>query len=333
VSPAPRPAPVRESGHPESRSRGQAGLRCRRGPGRTNALANPSWAGTSLRDGFDSLIARYRPQPDCAHDHGCRQGEPVEAAGPDGGFRFRPTLSRPLTDRTPFDFNTEQQQIHQHVLDMRAVRQLDHQRSRLQSDERVSPQRAIQRRRNRLQSVACCLAPTNMTSSVSATSPRRKQAEPVARGMAESHGSRDEDSSIDRLSGTRARARAAAPQVFTALVLGFAPESGALAQQTPTPLPLVTPPGPVSHLATRFDVVDAPEQFDRVLLIIDFPGGAWTPSHTSGGYLYVTVIDGEISTRTPGRPDPSTPTRPEARSPRPRASTWSWATPPRSMPA
>jgi hypothetical protein len=42
-------------------------------------------------------------------------------------------------------------------------------------------------------------------------------------------------------------------------------------------------------LRNRFDVVDAPEQFDRVLLIIDFPGGAWTPSHALGGYLYATV--------------------------------------------
>jgi quercetin dioxygenase-like cupin family protein len=58
----------------------------------------------------------------------------------------------------------------------------------------------------------------------------------------------------------------------------------------------------VSHFATRFDIVDAPEQFDRVLLIIDFPGGAWTPSHTPGGYLYMTVIEGDISTRTAGAP-------------------------------
>jgi quercetin dioxygenase-like cupin family protein len=58
----------------------------------------------------------------------------------------------------------------------------------------------------------------------------------------------------------------------------------------------------VSHFPTRFDVVDAPERFARVLLIIDLPGGAWTPPHAPGGYLYVSVIDGEISTRTPGTP-------------------------------
>jgi quercetin dioxygenase-like cupin family protein len=56
----------------------------------------------------------------------------------------------------------------------------------------------------------------------------------------------------------------------------------------------------VSHYATRFDVVDAPEQFDRVLMIIDFPGGAWTPPHAPGGTLYATVIEGEVSSRLGG---------------------------------
>jgi quercetin dioxygenase-like cupin family protein len=92
------------------------------------------------------------------------------------------------------------------------------------------------------------------------------------------------------------------PSLFAALLLGLAPGSATLAQQAPTPAPLVVPPGPVSHFATRFDIVDAPEQFDRVLMIIDFPAGAWTPSHTPGGSVYVTVIDGEVSTRTAGAP-------------------------------
>ena len=49
-------------------------------------------------------------------------------------------------------------------------RQLDHRRSRLQCDERLSLQRATQRRRNRLRSVASCFAPTNMTRCVAAAS-------------------------------------------------------------------------------------------------------------------------------------------------------------------
>jgi len=92
------------------------------------------------------------------------------------------------------------------------------------------------------------------------------------------------------------------PILLATLVIGVVPSSGALAQQTPTPIPLVAPPGPVSHFATRFDVVDVPEQFNQVLMIVDFPVGAWTPPHTPGGYVYTTVIDGEISTRMVSMP-------------------------------
>ena len=139
-------------------------------PGRI-ALANPSWARTSLRGRFHSLGARYRTLP---RSH-TRSGLPLGRARRSGVGRTedfasgRRSADR-LADGTPFDFNTEQQQIHQHLLGMRTVRQLDHRRSRLQSDERLSPQRATQRRRNRLRSVACCFAPTNMTRCVPAAS-------------------------------------------------------------------------------------------------------------------------------------------------------------------
>lgn len=88
--------------------------------------------------------------------------------------------------------------------------------------------------------------------------------------------------------------------IVAALLSGLLPGGAALAQQAPTPVPLNAPPGPVSHYATRFDVVDAPAHFSQVLQIIDFPADAWTPLHTPGGYVYTTVIAGEISTRTPG---------------------------------
>jgi quercetin dioxygenase-like cupin family protein len=65
------------------------------------------------------------------------------------------------------------------------------------------------------------------------------------------------------------------------------------------------PAGPVTHFPTRFDVVDAPAQFDQVLMIIDFPSGAWTPPHAPGGSLYMTVIEGELSTRNMGTPGPA----------------------------
>jgi quercetin dioxygenase-like cupin family protein len=76
--------------------------------------------------------------------------------------------------------------------------------------------------------------------------------------------------------------------------------SVALAQEVPTPVPLSVPPGPVTRFPSRFDIVDAPAHFRQVLLVIDFPAGAWTPLHTPGGFVYTTVVDGEISTRTNG---------------------------------
>ena len=65
----------------------------------------------------------------------------------------------------------------------------------------------------------------------------------------------------------------------------------------------------MGHLATRFDVVDAPKQFDRVLLIYRFPGRRMEPTHAPGGSLYVTVIEGEISTRLGGAPGDTYPAR------------------------
>src|SRR5712691_605972 len=91
--------------------------------------------------------------------------------------------------------------------------------------------------------------------------------------------------------------------VLAALLISLLPLGAALAQQAPTPIPLVAPPGPVSRFPTRFDVVDAPEHFDQVLLIVDFPAGTWTPPHTPGGYVYTTVIDGEITTKMVGMPE------------------------------
>jgi quercetin dioxygenase-like cupin family protein len=91
--------------------------------------------------------------------------------------------------------------------------------------------------------------------------------------------------------------------LLAALLISLVPLSAVLAQQAPTAIPLNAPPGPVTHFPTRFDVVAAPAHFNQVLLIIDFPAGIWTPLHTPGGYVYTTVIDGEISTRMIGMPE------------------------------
>ncbi|MEZ4861011.1 MAG: cupin domain-containing protein [Caldilineaceae bacterium] len=49
--------------------------------------------------------------------------------------------------------------------------------------------------------------------------------------------------------------------------------------------------GPVAELSGEFEVVQ---------LIVDFAAGAWTPSHTHGGMLVVTVRNGELTVRDDG---------------------------------
>jgi quercetin dioxygenase-like cupin family protein len=38
-------------------------------------------------------------------------------------------------------------------------------------------------------------------------------------------------------------------------------------------------------------------EFELVQLVVDFPAGTWTPAHTHGGALLVTVLNGEQTVR------------------------------------
>jgi quercetin dioxygenase-like cupin family protein len=59
---------------------------------------------------------------------------------------------------------------------------------------------------------------------------------------------------------------------------------------------------PVTKHLSRFDVPNPPAQFDQVLLVVDFPPGTWTPPHTHGGPVFITVAEGEVSARMAGMP-------------------------------
>ena len=87
------------------------------------------------------------------------------------------------------------------------------------------------------------------------------------------------------------------PTLLTALLISVVPATGALAQQAPTADAFGAPADPIHLFQARFNIVDAPAYFDKVLQVVVFSDGAWTPQHTSGGYVYTTVIDGAISTR------------------------------------
>ncbi|MCB0063452.1 MAG: cupin domain-containing protein [Caldilineaceae bacterium] len=66
--------------------------------------------------------------------------------------------------------------------------------------------------------------------------------------------------------------------------------------QAPAAAPAAAPaPGPAA--ATTDPVAELSGEFDLVQLIVDFPPGTWTPAHTHGGMLLVTVLQGEQTVR------------------------------------
>ncbi len=57
------------------------------------------------------------------------------------------------------------------------------------------------------------------------------------------------------------------------------------------------PPGPTTIYQNRLAVTEPLGEFELVQLVVDFPTGTWTPAHTHGGMLLVTVLNGEQTVR------------------------------------
>lgn len=57
------------------------------------------------------------------------------------------------------------------------------------------------------------------------------------------------------------------------------------------------PPGPTTVYKNVMPVTKALGEFELVQLVVDFPAGTWTPAHTHGGELLVTVLNGEQTVR------------------------------------
>lgn len=67
-------------------------------------------------------------------------------------------------------------------------------------------------------------------------------------------------------------------------------------------VPIQAPAAPAAPAAAAAPVVLGPTaelsgEFELVQLIVDFPPGTWTPAHTHGGMLLVTVLSGEQTVR------------------------------------
>ncbi len=57
------------------------------------------------------------------------------------------------------------------------------------------------------------------------------------------------------------------------------------------------PPGPNFTVQSMFEGQAVTGAYEIVQLVLDFPPGAWTPSHSHGGQVFVTVLSGNITVR------------------------------------
>ena len=83
------------------------------------------------------------------------------------------------------------------------------------------------------------------------------------------------------------------PRYF--IVLSILLLSACVPIQPPAAAPAA--PASASDAAVAGPVAELAGEFELVQLIVDFPPGTWTPAHTHGGMLLVTVLQGEQTVR------------------------------------
>ena len=57
------------------------------------------------------------------------------------------------------------------------------------------------------------------------------------------------------------------------------------------------PPGPRTVHQSALEITTPPTPLDAVQLVLDFPPGAWTPPHSHGGDVLITVLAGTMTVR------------------------------------
>lgn len=57
------------------------------------------------------------------------------------------------------------------------------------------------------------------------------------------------------------------------------------------------PPGPTVRYRSNFEAASLPAQFDAIQMVLDFAPGAWTPLHSHGAEVFITVLEGEMTVR------------------------------------
>ncbi len=64
--------------------------------------------------------------------------------------------------------------------------------------------------------------------------------------------------------------------------------------------PATAAPAPFLRYNMTFDTETMAGPFDEILRVRSFAPGAWTPIHTHGGMVHVTVLEGEFTLRIGG---------------------------------
>ncbi|HXX57912.1 MAG TPA: cupin domain-containing protein [Thermodesulfovibrionales bacterium] len=79
---------------------------------------------------------------------------------------------------------------------------------------------------------------------------------------------------------------------FVVIFIGFLMVSAAMAQDK---MSQSAAKGPATVYQSKFPVTLQAGEYDLKTVILDFPQGAGVPNHLHGGYVLVTVLDGEIT--------------------------------------
>ncbi len=86
-------------------------------------------------------------------------------------------------------------------------------------------------------------------------------------------------------------------QLLFVVLMGLLMVSAAIAQEKAIQ---TVEPGPTTVYQARFPTTLQGGEYDLQTIIMDFPQGASVPKHVHGGYVLVTVLNGEMTLKEKG---------------------------------
>ena len=88
-----------------------------------------------------------------------------------------------------------------------------------------------------------------------------------------------------------------AKQLLFVVLIGLLMVSGAMAQEKASQ---TVTPGPTIIYQAKFQITLQGGEYDLQTIIMEFPQGASVPKHVHGGYVLVTVLNGEMTLKEKG---------------------------------